>query len=202
MSKMMRQPSHTGSIATSNLNSPRARLSFFKKRPSRDEQSSEEVSRSHRPPRSPADQGVQVQHAQNSTYFALPDLELSRSFGLGSHSPDPFLGTNHDPEYIQLRENIRRLRKAPSGSEAKSVDAIWDVYKKVREDSLELCKVLFQKSREYLIHPARYRQDYLGILSEFWLTPCQNVKVAPHPSIVALWIRSHPVQSPQINGLH
>ena len=83
--------------------------------------------------------------------FTLPDLHSTRSSSTGIPSPDPFIGATHDSDFLQLRENTRRLRKAPAGPEAKNVDAAWEIYKKVREESLEICKVLLQKSRQYSI---------------------------------------------------
>ena len=154
---MLRQPSHSSSI--SNSASPKGRLSFFKKRPStsgavsRDEHgSSDKIFDvcSHRLlVVKLADLISQPQHSDkipNSPIF--PDLELSRSNGLPS--PDSFVAATHDSEYLRLRENIRRIKKAPSGPDAKKVDAAWEVYKKLREDSLQLCKSLLLKSRKNL----------------------------------------------------
>lgn len=81
-----------------------------------------------------------------STPPILPEIEPTRSHTIPS--PDPFFGSTHDSEYIHLKENIRRLRKAPLGSDPKKVDNTWEVYKKVRDECLQLCKSLLQKSRE------------------------------------------------------
>lgn len=90
----------------------------------------------------------------------MPDLELSRSSS-GLPSPDSFVAATHDPEYIHLREIIRKLRKAPVGQDPKKVDAVWEVYKKIRDESLQLCSSLLQKSRkEPLIIP---RQQFKQI---------------------------------------
>jgi hypothetical protein len=83
----------------------------------------------------------------HSPLFSLPDLELSRSNN-GFPSPDSFVAATHDPEYLHLKENIRRIRKAPFGPDPKKVDAVWEVYKKVRDENLQLCKSLLQKSRK------------------------------------------------------
>jgi hypothetical protein len=79
--------------------------------------------------------------------FAVSELEMSRPNG-NLPSPDSFIGATYDTEFLHLRENIRRLRKVPSGPDPKKVDAAWEVYKKLREDSLQLCKSLLQKSRK------------------------------------------------------
>jgi hypothetical protein len=95
-----------------------------------------------------ADHDFKPQHSDKipSSPFHLPDLELTRSHN-GLPSPDSVAST-HDPEFLHLRENIRRLRKAPSGPDPKKVDAVWEVYKKLRDESLQLCKSLLQKSRK------------------------------------------------------
>src|SRR4051794_10518485 len=77
----------------------------------------------------------------------MPETEMTRSNG-SLPSPDPFIAATHDTEYLHLRENIRRLRKAPPGPDPKKVDAVWEVYKKLREESLHLCKNLLHKSRK------------------------------------------------------
>ncbi len=82
-----------------------------------------------------------------SPLFSLPDLELSRSPN-GLPSPDSFVAATHDSEYLHLRENIRRLRKTPFGPDPKKVDAVWEVYKRLRDESLQLCSSLLQKSRK------------------------------------------------------
>ena len=79
----------------------------------------------------------------NST-FSIPDIEASRSNGLPS--PDSFIAATHDTEYQHLRDNIKRIRKA--ASDPKKVDAAWEVYKKLRDESLQLCKSLLAKSRK------------------------------------------------------
>ena len=76
-------------------------------------------------------------------------------------SPDSFIAATHDSEYLHLRENIRRMRKAPSGPDPKKVDAAWEVYKKLREDSLHLCKSLLQKSRKEVPFPDRCQEEML-----------------------------------------
>jgi hypothetical protein len=80
----------------------------------------------------------------------LPELEITRSNG-NLPSPDSFVGATHDTEFLHLKENIRRLRKAPPGPDPKKVDAVWEVYKKVRDESLHLCKSLLQKSRKIVL---------------------------------------------------
>jgi hypothetical protein len=82
-----------------------------------------------------------------SSRFSLPNLEIAKPNG-NMPSPDSFAATNNDAEFLHLKENIRRLRtKAPPGSDPKKVDATWEVYKKLREESLQLCKNLLQNSR-------------------------------------------------------
>jgi hypothetical protein len=63
-------------------------------------------------------------------------------------SSDCFTGATHYTEYIHLRECIERIKEAPSGTDPKKVDAVWDVYKKIRDVSLLLCKSLLRKSRK------------------------------------------------------
>jgi hypothetical protein len=55
----------------------------------------------------------------------------------------------HGSEYTHLKDYIRRLRKAPTGSDPKKVDAAWEVYKKLRDECLQLCKSLVEKSRKW-----------------------------------------------------
>ncbi|PVH86281.1 hypothetical protein DL98DRAFT_650324 [Cadophora sp. DSE1049] len=162
---MLRQPSHSSSI--SNSASPKGRLSFFKKRPS----TSSTISREDH---GSADKIFDPQHSDkipNSPVF--PDLEFARSNN-GVPSPDSFIAATHDSEYLHLRENIRRMKKAPSGPDPKKVDAAWEVYKKLREDSLHLCKSLLQKSQntgrhaslESNIGPLETRSSISGSLTE------------------------------------
>jgi hypothetical protein len=84
--------------------------------------------------------------------FSMPDLETSKFNGLPF--PDSFVAAAHDTEYQHLRENIRRIRKA--ASDAKKVDAAWEVYKKLRDESLQLCKSLLAKSRKGPSEPRFY----------------------------------------------
>ncbi|KAH7390173.1 hypothetical protein BKA64DRAFT_645099 [Cadophora sp. MPI-SDFR-AT-0126] len=162
---MLRQPSHSSSI--SNSASPKGRLSFFKKRPStsstisrEDHGSSDKIFDPQHPDRIP-----------NSPVF--PDPEFARSNN-GVPSPDSFIAATHDSEYLHLRENIRRMKKAPSGPDPKKVDAAWEVYKKLREDSLHLCKSLLQKSQNTGLHaslesnigPLETRSSISGSLTE------------------------------------
>ena len=84
--------------------------------------------------------------------LSMPDLETSRSNGLPS--PDSYIAATHDSEYQHLRQNIKRIRKA--ASDAKKVDAAWEVYKKLRDESLQQCKSLLVKSRKGLIAPRFY----------------------------------------------
>jgi hypothetical protein len=60
-------------------------------------------------------------------------------------SPDSFIAETYDAEYLRLRDNARRIRKA---ADPKKIDAAWEVYKKYREESYQICKSLLQKSRE------------------------------------------------------
>ncbi|KAH6705150.1 hypothetical protein DL95DRAFT_338622 [Leptodontidium sp. 2 PMI_412] len=164
---MLRQPSHSSSI--SNSASPKGRLSFFKKRSS----ASSTISREDH---GSSDKIFDLQHSDkipNSPIF--PDLELARSSNVnGIPSPDSFLAAAHDPEYLHLRENIRRIRKAPSGPDPKKVDAAWEVYKKLREVSLHICRSLLQKSQtqgrhaslETNISPLDTRSSFSGSLTE------------------------------------
>lgn len=165
---MMRQPSHSSSISNST-SSPKSGFRFFsKKRPStsgtfsRDDPGSDKI--------------YEPQSSDNiptSPFFSLPDLELSRSHN-GLPSPDSFVATANDSEYLHLKENIRRLRKAPSGPDPKKVDAVWEVYKKVRDESLQLCSSLLQKSQnngrnaslESNVGPLDTRSSHSGSVTE------------------------------------
>jgi len=62
------------------------------------------------------------------------------------------VAASNDTEFLQLRENIQKLRKAPWGSDPRKLDAVWEVYKELRDDSLQLCKSLLQKSREFVFN--------------------------------------------------
>ncbi|PQE33650.1 nuclear pore protein [Rutstroemia sp. NJR-2017a WRK4] len=103
-------------------------------------------------------------HAEPEISSLMSETNLSRS----TSSPDPFLVATLDPDYIQLREHIRRLRRVPLGSDTKSVDAAWDVYKNLREESLGYCRKLIHKSRgrnpslESSISPLDMRSSYSG----------------------------------------
>lgn len=59
-------------------------------------------------------------------------------------SPDSYLTATLDAEYQHLRENIKRIRKA--ASDVKKVDVAWEVYRKLRDESLQQCKSLLAKS--------------------------------------------------------
>ncbi|KAF7862697.1 hypothetical protein EAF04_007570 [Stromatinia cepivora] len=80
-----------------------------------------------------------------SSPVLLPEIESTKSNLL----QDIFIGALHDPNYIQLQENVRRLRRALVGPEPKNVDATWEVYKRQREESLENCRKLIEKSQEH-----------------------------------------------------
>jgi hypothetical protein len=105
---------------------------------------------------SPADQAVKPSHSDKmlnpNSPLSMPDIEASRSNGLPS--PDSFIAATLDTEYQHLKENIRRIRKA--ASDAKKVDAAWEVYKKLRDESLQQCKGLLAKSRKGLFAPRFY----------------------------------------------
>jgi hypothetical protein len=97
---------------------------------------------------SPANHTMKPSHSDKmlnpNSPLSMPDLEASRSNGLPS--PDSFIAATHDTEYQHLRDNIKRIRKA--ASDPKKVDAAWEVYKKLRDESLQLCKSLLAKSRK------------------------------------------------------
>jgi len=151
---MLRQHSNTSSMSGSTV-SPRGRLNFIKKGifgSSHEASSSEKIYEVWRLPFIPhqlltGPQAPASDKIVNSSPFTMPELEITRSSG-GLPSPDPFIGATHDTEFLHLRENSRRIRKAPSGPDPKKVDAVWEVYKKLREESLQLCKSLLKKSRK------------------------------------------------------
>ncbi|CZR63748.1 uncharacterized protein PAC_13645 [Phialocephala subalpina] len=166
---MMRQPSHSSSISNST-SSPKSGFKFFsKKRPStsgtfsRDDPGSSD--KIYEP--QPSDK------IPTSPLFSPPDLELSRSHN-GLPSPDSFVAATHDSEYLHLKENIRRLRKTPFGPDPKKVDAVWEVYKKIRDESLQLCSSLLQKSQnngrnaslESNVGPLDTRSSHSGSITE------------------------------------
>lgn len=109
-----------------------------------------------------------------SSPFSLPDLEVTSSDG-NMPSPDSFIIATHDTEFLLLKENIRRLRKAPHAADPKKLDASWEVYKRVREESLQTCKSLLQRSRESL-------DDTFGF-SQLTNIPAQKIPNAIHPLI-------------------
>ncbi|KAF7935760.1 hypothetical protein BELL_0106g00070 [Botrytis elliptica] len=80
-----------------------------------------------------------------SSPVVLPEIELTKS----NISQDLFIGALHDPNYIQLQENVRKVRRALVGPEPKNIDAAWEVYKRQREESLEHCRKLIEKSQEH-----------------------------------------------------
>lgn len=63
-------------------------------------------------------------------------------------SPDSLTAATHDSEYLHLRENIRKLKKHPPSPDPKKIDQVWEVYKKLRDESLQLCSSLLLKSRK------------------------------------------------------
>lgn len=76
----------------------------------------------------------------------MSELEPIRSNGLPS--PDLFPGLAYDAEYRHLKEYIRKLKKAPTGSDPRAIDKTWEIYKKVRDECLQLCKSLL--AREWI----------------------------------------------------
>jgi hypothetical protein len=154
-SRMNRAASHSSSLSGStSAASPKGRLSFFKKSKfgSRDDSGSSDkvydVGRESHFVEWANHQQAPPSDKIPTSPFALPELEMTRSNG-NVPSPDSFIGATHDTEYLHLRENIRRLKKAPQGPDPKKVDTAWEVYKKLREESLQLCKNLLQKSRKF-----------------------------------------------------
>lgn len=118
-----------------------------------------------------------------SSPVALPDLEINGNLP----SPDSFVGATHDTEFLHLKENIRRLRKAPQGPEPRKVDAVWEVYKKLREESLQLCKSLLHKSRKIGANSV-----IASMIANLLTT--QKTMVEMHPSnlpILVLWTLDH-----------
>lgn len=163
---MMRQSSHSSSLSgsTAAAASPKGRLSFFKKTKFSIRDDTGSSDKIYEAP--PNDKIV-------SSPFALPELEITRSIG-NLPSPDSFVGATHDVEFLHLKENIRRLRKAPPGPDPKKVDAVWEVYKKLRDESLQLCRSLLQKSQssgrnaslESNIGPLDTRSSHSGSITE------------------------------------
>lgn len=153
MSNIMRHSSHSSSATSNSIASPKNRLSFFskKRQHSRDETGSSDKIFEVR--RDVSEKRLllikwQPQHSDKipTSPITLPDIEPIRSNG-NLPSPDSFVAATHDMEFLHLRENIKRIRKAPSGPDPKKVDQVWEVYKKLREESLQLCRSLLEKSR-------------------------------------------------------
>ncbi|TVY89765.1 hypothetical protein LAWI1_G004294 [Lachnellula willkommii] len=141
-SKMIRHPSHASS--SNSTSSPKPRSRFWIKRERAASTSTSILSSDM----SNADTNKEFEpnHSEDKIPTSpLLDLELTRSSGFPS--PDPFVAATHDSEYLHLKENIRRIRKAPSGSDPKKVDHVWEVYKKVRDENLQLCQSLLHKSQ-------------------------------------------------------
>ncbi|PMD31683.1 hypothetical protein L207DRAFT_471706 [Hyaloscypha variabilis F] len=147
---MMRQPSHTSSMASSTASPKPGRYSIFRKKTSI---SSSSIPREEQ---FSSDKVYEPSHSDKmlnpNSPLSMPDLEASRSNGLPS--PDSFITATLDSEYQHLRQNIKRIRKA--ASDAKKVDAAWEVYKKLRDESLQQCRSLLAKSRKGLIAPRFY----------------------------------------------
>ncbi|KAH6674865.1 hypothetical protein B0J14DRAFT_23230 [Halenospora varia] len=182
--KMMRQLSHASSSSNSAA-SPKIRYSFFSKK---------KLSVGGNLPQDAGSDKIYDVNSQRSSFNAIltmpkhnhaedkiptspfPDLEptRSRSRSNGLPSPDPFIGATHDTEYLHLKENIRRIRKLPPGPDAKKVDAVWETYKKVRDECLLLCQSLLQKSQtngrnasiESTLDPLDTRSSYSGSVTE------------------------------------
>lgn len=130
--------------------------------------------------------------------FQLPDLESIRSSGsrsTPSHnfpSPDPYFAASHDPEYQHLKENLKRLRKAPLGTDPKKVDATWDLYKRSRDECLQLCQSLLQKTQNdgrtssfdanigpldtRSSHSGSVHESPLALVNEQWMAAIQDFK--------------------------
>jgi hypothetical protein len=118
----------------------------------------------------------------------MSETNLSRS----TSSPDPFLVATLDPDYIQLREHIRRLHRVPLGSDTKSVDAAWEVYKNLREESLGYCRKLIHKSRGYsLIAQSAHGKLVLGSTSTDACAKRATDGILLSSQVLALWTRDH-----------
>jgi hypothetical protein len=77
----------------------------------------------------------------DSQVVPLPDVDH------GDSLPPPYLLAS-DPDFLRLSENVRRPRRTPPIA-PRTVDTAWDVYKKVREESLDCCRHFFQKLSEW-----------------------------------------------------
>lgn len=176
---MMRQSSHPSSMASSTSSPKMGRYSIFRKKASvsssvqRDEHGGSdkiyEVNYLPSPVCRYTNHSIKPSHSDKmlspNSPFSLPDLEASRSSSLPS--PDSFIAATHDAEYQHLRENTRRIRKA--ASDAKSVDMAGEVYKKLRDESLQLCKSLLAKSRKDSL-----RRGFVGQLEDSTLTLAES----------------------------
>ncbi|TVY27577.1 hypothetical protein LHYA1_G004042 [Lachnellula hyalina] len=141
-SKMIRHPSHASS--SNSTSSPKSRSRFFFKRERGTSMSRSVFSTDTS--NGDINKEVEPNHSEDNIPNSLfPDLELTRSSGFPS--PDPYVPATHDFEYLHLKENIRRIRKAPSGSDPKKVDHAWEVYKKLKDKNLQLCQSLLHKSQ-------------------------------------------------------
>ncbi|ESZ98836.1 hypothetical protein SBOR_0784 [Sclerotinia borealis F-4128] len=145
MSRTTRQQSHASGLNSNNSHQKAGRFSLWK-RPNNT------ITREEPPIASSSGLMIDPPHSDLivSSPVVLPEIELTRS----NLSQDLFLGALHDPNYIQLQNNIRRLRKAPVGPEPKNVDAAWEIYKTQREESLEHCRKLIEKSQHHARNPS------------------------------------------------
>ncbi|KAG4031098.1 hypothetical protein MFRU_010g02230 [Monilinia fructicola] len=132
----------------------------------------------------------------------LSDIELTRS----NLSQDIAIGALQDSNYTQLQENVTRLMRAPAGPEPKNVDAAWEVYRRQREESLEHCRKLIEKSQE---HHARNPSIESGIspLDTRSSLSSGSVNDAPlpfqiNPQWLSIILRYKAAQEKLLNTLH
>ncbi|RDL41615.1 uncharacterized protein BP5553_01594 [Venustampulla echinocandica] len=176
---MMRQLSHGSAFSSSaSTASPKVKKGFFQGMRKKSSSNTANASGTPNPPQELNANGERTylhRHSEDpivASPLSVPEFDSSRSSGFPS--PDPYVGATHDPEYLHLKENLRRLRKAPSGSDAKKLDVAWEVYKKVRDENLQLCKSLLQKSQSNArntsldsnIDPLDTRSSYSGSVGE------------------------------------
>ncbi|QSZ36992.1 hypothetical protein DSL72_009084 [Monilinia vaccinii-corymbosi] len=138
MSRMSRQHSHGTGLNSNNSHQKPGRFSLFKRPSTTKEEAAKTIS-----------SGLIIDPPHSDLIVDPPailsDIESTRS----NFSQEIVIGALHDPNYTQLQENVRRLRRAPVGSEPKNVDAAWEIYRKQREESLEHCRKLVEKSQEH-----------------------------------------------------
>ena len=102
---------------------------------------------------------LQIRYEQSSIYNIIwltkeqpsPSPSILSELNLMQHdsseaSSELLIRPANYEDLLQLRQNTRKLQESSSGPHPKNVDAAWEVYNRLREDSHRLCKNLLQTS--------------------------------------------------------